>query len=161
MSINIAKISTFPIVQWHTEPSLRWLALCEQLGEYDAVTAWLEVTTVSRKWELVSAYQKSVRRGLTEMAEWLATGFVSLGSKEWAFCWRRICSTATEDVGYGDPELMNFVIACSTVYRVANGADVLRTVWLFLTRLMCEAQMSVILRRGPLVIPTFGPPGSF
>jgi len=55
-----------------------------------------------------------------------------------------MCITAAEDVGFGDPDLMNLVIACSTLYRAGAGPDVLRKIWLFLTEQMCMTQKSRI-----------------
>jgi len=144
MPINIDQIRSYPQDNWHEAASPRWLTWCTQLHGYDSVVGMLEVTDCSRKWQLVSAYQKSVRRGLTDLAMSLAATLISLGSQEWAYGWRRICVTGAEDVGWADPELMNFIVACSMVYRQSAGADVLKTVWLFLTEQMCQTTRSRI-----------------
>jgi hypothetical protein len=78
------------------------------------------------------------------LAPWLVSELLSLGKAEWAYCWRRICVTAAEDVGFGDPDLMNFVIVCSTLFRPGVGPDALREVWQFLTEEMCRTQKSRI-----------------
>src|SRR4051812_40010649 len=107
---------------WNEYPSPRWINLCKELKNYESTLHCPgTLQDRGRKWELVSSYQKCVRRGLVDLSPWLVGELLSLGPTEWAYCWRRICVTAAEDVGFGDPDLMNFVIACSTLFRPATG----------------------------------------
>ena len=145
MDLNVDELKAFPKKNWEEEPTERWLSLCNQLQSFHpTIENSLVVTRPERKWELVSAYQKSVRRGLSERACWLVTGFISFEKKEYAYFWKRICTTSTEDIGYGDVELMNFVIACSTVFKPSTTYETLQRVWVFLTQQMCSAQKSRI-----------------
>jgi hypothetical protein len=144
-SLSIEALYSYPSRIWNEKPSTRWLDLCNQLQMYDPAPGTPGVLKdATRKWELVSAYQKSVRRGLVHLVPWLISELLSLGRPEWAYCWRRICVTAAEDVGFGDPDLMNFVIVCSTLFRPGAGPDVLRKVWESLTQEMCRTQKSRI-----------------
>jgi hypothetical protein len=142
--LDTVKILDYPQEMWGEQPSERWLELCGELSAYEPSGPQLEVKNVSRKWEMVSAYQKSVRRGHTDRALWLVTGFGSFLKKERAYFWKRICTTATEDVGFGDVELMNFVIACSQCYPPSRPIYELKQVWSFLTEKMCQADRSRI-----------------
>jgi hypothetical protein len=130
---------------WQVEPTEKWQLFCNQLGDHPPTPVTLTVRNMQRKWELVSAYQKCIRRGLKEEALRLVTGFLSFDSSDWRYFWRRICTTACEDVGYADPELMNFVIACSMTCTAKTLApeDLLR-VWLFVTTRMCDTTRSRI-----------------
>ena len=143
LSLSVDSLLSYPACMWHENPSKRWIDLCTRLKEYEATADCLGILQDrERKWELVSSYQKIVRRGLADLSPWLVSEFLSLGRMEWAYCWRRICVTAAEDVGFADPELMNFVIACSTLFRPSAGPEALRNVWEFLTKEMCRAQRS-------------------
>lgn len=52
---------------------------------------------------------------------------------------------ACEDVGYGDPELMNFVLACSAIFTPSKVTDQqLLKMWSFLAKQMCRTQKSRI-----------------
>jgi hypothetical protein len=108
----------------------------------------VDAASFQRKWEFVSAYQKCIRRGLLDQAICLLGRFHSIfrsQPKERAYFWKRICTTACEDIGYGDPELMNFVLACSTLFTPSKVTDQqLLKIWSFLTEQMCETQKSRI-----------------
>jgi replication-associated recombination protein RarA len=134
--LDTVKIRDYPQEMWDELPTERWKELCSELEAYEPTGPQLQVKSVSRKWEMVSAYQKSVRRGLADRAKWLVTGFFSFPKKERAYFWKRICTTATEDVGFGDVELMNFVIACSQCFPPSSQSYVLKQVWSFLTEKM-------------------------
>lgn len=105
----------------------------------------LETLTLSnpdRKWELVSAYQKTVRRGDIALALRLCSAMASLETEK-AYMWRRVCTTATEDIGPANPELMQFVIACSTVWTpAALDRNQLRGLFSYLTPQMCASARS-------------------
>jgi hypothetical protein len=145
MSLNVDPLRTFPTVHWKEDPSARWLSLCTQLQEFNPPKVHLRVTHPERKWEIVSAYQKSVRRGMLDKAWWLCGGWMSFDPKEYRYFWRRVCTTAAEDIGYADPELMNFVMACSVHFSgVKTPGHQMYQIWAFLTMQMCQNEKSRI-----------------
>ena len=136
-------LTDYPQTAWNTPPTDRWLALCDQLQGYPPAPPQLRVRNLERKWEMVSAYQKSVRRGLKDQALWLVGGFLSFGRGEAKYFWRRICTTVAEDVGYGDPEAMNFAVACVVLYgSVKTPIESMYSTWCFLTEQLCSTQRS-------------------
>jgi len=72
----------------------------------------------------------------------LEAGFLSFPTAELKYFWTRITCTVCEDVGAGDPELMDFVLACSQAFTSSVGSETLHKVWSFLTAEMCKAQKS-------------------
>jgi hypothetical protein len=146
--LDTAILEKHPELIWQEEPSKRWLDLCNQLQAHQHKVPSVNGIDPQRKWEFVSAYQKCVRRGLLDQAIWLLGGFHSIfkpDPKEKAYFWKRICTTACEDVGYGDPEFMNFVLVCSAIYtpsKVEN--QQLLKIWSFLTEQMCRTKKSRI-----------------
>lgn len=121
-----------------------WEFLCNQLPV--ALSAQnkssLSVRNASRKWELVSAYQKTVRRGNADLAKHLICGMVSL-QEERQYMWKRICTTVCEDVGAGNPTLMKFVLAVSSVFTPSkmSGQQAL-DLWIWLTEMMACSDKS-------------------
>lgn len=102
----------------------------------------LTVSNPDRKWELVSAFQKTVRRGNGGLAARLVSAMASLETEK-AYMWRRLCTTATEDVGPANDLLMKFVIACSMVFPPASlQRNQLRGLWGYLAHQMCSSQRS-------------------
>lgn len=142
-SVNTTNLVKFPELFWQEPHSEGWEKLCNQLQEYKPPPVTLRVKHPERKWEVVSAYQKCVRRGLNDVAQRLVGAFLSFDPKEYSYFWRRICTTACEDVGYANPELMNFAIACSMEYgSVKVPKETKHHVWSFLTQKMCESLRS-------------------
>jgi hypothetical protein len=74
----------------------------------------------------------------------LAGTVLPWGPEQRRYFWTRLTTTACEDVGYGDPELTRFVIACATVFPPSAGEPLTKHVWSFLTACMCEARRSRI-----------------
>lgn len=101
---------------------------------------------------MISAYQKCVRRGLTDWALRLANGFLSFDEKQWAYFRRRVCVIAAEDVGYGDLELTNFVVAWSQISSGKIGLEQMARVWGFLTEQMADAKKSRIFCQLGIVV---------
>lgn len=102
----------------------------------------LTIKNIARKWELVSAFQKTVRRGDAALACQLASAMAGLASER-QYMWRRICTVAAEDVGAGNPDLMAFVLAASSVFTPSTLTPThTRALWVFLTRQMCLAVKS-------------------
>lgn len=102
----------------------------------------LGVKNAQRKWELVSAYQKTVRRGDLALALRLVSAMASLPD-ECQYMWRRVCTTAAEDIGAGNPLAMKFVLACAQVYTPSQlQGRMSLAVWTVLTRIMCFSPKS-------------------
>lgn len=134
----------FPQTAWHEPETERWHRWCTALAGYTPPPVSLQVRNLDRKWEIVSAYQKCVRRGLVKRAQWLVGGAVGQDRTWWEYLWRRVCTTACEDVGYGDVELMNFVIAASSIWTPSKPAGDQYAVLCFVTGLMCATKKSRI-----------------
>jgi hypothetical protein len=56
----IVELLNYPVSRWGTAPSSRWLSLCTDLRDYQPPSRSLMMDS-ERKWELVSALQKSIR----------------------------------------------------------------------------------------------------
>src|SRR6266536_4280804 len=104
----------YPTRHWGTTASERWASLTDSLADYKAPLRCL-VLEKSRKWELVSAFQKSIRRADKRTALRLVSAMAGM-PEEYAYFWRRICVIACEDVGPADDTLAKFVVACSTLF---------------------------------------------
>jgi MgsA AAA+ ATPase C terminal len=108
------ELLSYPNNKWGENVSERWVSLCTALRDYEAPCRSLAINK-ERKWELVSAFQKSIRRGDKQMALRLISAMDSM-PEEYAYCWRRLCVIACEDVGPADDVLASFVVACATVF---------------------------------------------
>lgn len=105
--------------------------------EYHDKPLPLVVKNVERKWELVSAYQKTVRRGNLQLALRLVSAMASMESER-PYMWRRICTTSAEDIGAGNQYAMKFVLACSQEFTPsALTTGQVHGLWVYLTHLMC------------------------
>jgi hypothetical protein len=69
---------TYPQSRWAKATSERWLSLSTSLRNYQPPCPNLTITK-DRKWELVSAFQKSIRRGDKQMAVRLVSAMDSMG----------------------------------------------------------------------------------
>jgi len=133
---QVNELSSYPVRVWAIATSDRWISLCEALREYDLPLHRL-VLAEERKWELISALQKSIRRGDKGMALRLLSA-VSNMPEEYAYIWRRLCVIACEDIGPADDVLASFVVACATVFPPQKtGRDNLR-IFSFLVEQMCD-----------------------
>jgi hypothetical protein len=63
----IVELLRYPANRWGAVPSSRWLSLCADLCDYQPPSPTLTIDS-ERKWELVSALQKSIRRADTQLA---------------------------------------------------------------------------------------------
>lgn len=118
-----------------------WSSLVAGLAAYIPPPVSFKLKNLDRKWELVSAYQKTVRRGNKDLALKLVSAMDSQPSES-PYWWRRLCTTACEDVGYGDVVLMNFVIATSMIFTPKKYPDMNYKVMCFLTEKMCDTTRS-------------------
>lgn len=96
-------------------------SLAPLLLEYEAYETMplvqLCLKNTERRWEVVSAWQKAVRRGDTEQALRLVSAVVS--GEDWEsikLLWRRIGVTAIEDVGLANLPLVALCLAMGALY---------------------------------------------
>jgi hypothetical protein len=132
----IVELLRYPANRWGAIPSSRWLSLCADLRDYQPPSRTLTLDR-ERKWELVSALQKSIRRGDTQLALRLVSATDGM-PEECAYFWRRLCVIACEDVGPGDDVLASFVVACSTVFPPKKTGCENYRLFCFLTEQMCD-----------------------
>jgi hypothetical protein len=130
-------LSNFPAKEWGCEPSIEWIELCEALQRYK----WKlqpEAFPLARRWELVSALQKAIRRGEGETALQLIAKVSSLRDIDHAYFWKRLPIIACEDVGAGHEVLALFVIVCSQIFTPVHSRSVLFDVFGFLIDRLCR-----------------------
>jgi hypothetical protein len=134
----LQQLLQYPEKFWAIPPTNRWASLCAELSRYQPpISEWV-LQNRERKWELVSAFQKAVRRGDKATALRLISGMEGM-AEEWPYFWRRLCTTVCEDVGPADPELTRFVIACSIV-TPKKGSEENYPLVCFLTEKMCDLE---------------------
>jgi hypothetical protein len=121
--------------RWGECLSNAWVTLSCSQREYKAPCRSFAINK-ERKWELVSAFQKSIRRGDKEMALRLTSAMDSMPA-EYAYFWKRFCVTACEDVGPANDTLASFVIACSTVFPPKRTGSKNYDLFCFLAEEMC------------------------
>lgn len=142
---KLLKLGEILVLPSQNEDFSDWSAMVE--GVHSAVTTGdhhetLRLNNLNRKWEVVSAYQKSVRRGNTLLAENLISAMFSVPAER-QYMIRRVCTVAAEDIGAGNPLLMKFVLAVSSVYTPSTlDNQQTRSLWQYLTRLLCESPKS-------------------
>jgi hypothetical protein len=112
------------------------VSLTTNLRDYEAPCRSLAINA-ERKWELVSAFQKSIRRGDEQMALRLISAMDSM-PEEYAYFWRRLCVIACEDVGPADDVLASFVVACATVFSPKKTGNRNYELFCFLAEEMCN-----------------------
>jgi MgsA AAA+ ATPase C terminal len=137
LSSQFQELIAYPETRWADAPSDRWRSLCDGLLAYKTSCARTFPMDKERKWELVSALQKSIRRGNKEMALHLVSAMDSM-PEEYAYFWRRLCVIACEDVGPADDVLASFVVACSTVFPPKKTGSENRKIISFLAEQMCD-----------------------
>lgn len=118
-----------------------WTDAANALRLYEPPPALLTVKHADRKWEIVSAYQKAVRRSDVEWALKMVSAMCSIPA-ELGYFWKRVTCVAAEDVGPGDVHTMNFVIQASRAYTPKKDPEQQYRVLCFLTEMMCETTRS-------------------
>ena len=118
------------------EMSRRWQELSSRLMTFSPDALRAAQYGEGRRWELVSAYQKSVRRADVETALKIVQAFDAIPQHR-PYLWRRLLTTVGEDVGPADPVLVAFALHCSVVFSKATG-EVQQRVLAFLTIEMCS-----------------------
>ena len=133
---SLASLANYPKSSWGQPVSSKWASLCESLRNYLPPRKTL-VLRIERKWELVSALQKSVRRGDKQMALRLVSAMESMPA-EYAYFWRRLCVTALEDIGPADDTLAAFMTACSTLFSPKKTGSENYDLFCFFVEQMCD-----------------------
>ena len=129
---------SYPESMWGETPSSRWVSLCTGLRDYEAPGRSVAINVhKERKWELVSAFQKSIRRADILMALRLISAMDN-SPEEYAYFWKRLCVIACEDVGLADDTLVSFVVACSTVFPPKKTGSQNYDLFCFLVEQMCD-----------------------
>src|SRR5437899_3397405 len=118
--------------------SERWLSLCSSLINYQARSGNFAIDR-KRKWELVSALQKAIRRADKATALKLISGIASM-PEEYGYFWRRMCAIACEDVGPADDTLVRFVVACATIFSPQKMGLENHRLLCFLAEQMCDLE---------------------
>ena len=136
LSPQFQELLSYPQNKWSEAASNRWMSLCTALRDYRAPCRSL-VINKERKWELVSAFQKSIRRGDKQVALRLISAMDSM-PEEYGYFWRRLCVIACEDVGPGDDLLALFVVACATVFPPKKTGSKNYDLLCFLAGQMCD-----------------------
>jgi hypothetical protein len=132
VSSRCDRLVSYPAKHWGLSAGTRWLALTEGLRQWTPPDTTVVFDSPQRKWEVVSAYQKCVRRGSNDWAQQLVGAVLVFGPEQRRYFWTRITATACEDVGYADPELMRFVIVCAALFPPSAGEQLTRHLWSFL-----------------------------
>ena len=117
-----------------------WKHLCAALETYTPPPISAAPIAPDEKWNAVSTYQKSVRRGQFLVAMKIVSGMVP--TEDCGYLWKRVCTTAAEDIGPANDALMNFVIQCSKTYTPKRAPDYQFHILAFLTQAMCESAKS-------------------
>lgn len=133
---RLKELASYQELRWGEARSERWVSLCDGLREYQAPPRGLAIAK-ERKWELVSAFQKSIRRGDKQIALHLVSAIDRM-PKEWGYFWRRLCVIACEDVGPGDDTLTAFSIACSTIFLPQKTGPQNYDLLCYLAEQMCD-----------------------
>jgi hypothetical protein len=136
-SAQFQELLRYPENRWAKATSERWLSLCKSLRDYQPPCPKNLTIAEDRKWELVSAFQKSIRRGDKQMAVRLVSAMDGM-PEEYAYFWRRLCVIACEDIGPADDALASFVVACSTVFPPRKTGSENYRIICFLTEQMCD-----------------------
>ena len=114
--------------------------LAERLEWYEAPVTQVAEYNADRKWEIVSAIQKSIRRGNVAIAlEMSATLLRADQEPLTTYLWRRIAVTAGEDIGLAEPELVAFVLLCNQFFTPKKFPTLQPKVLSFLTEELAQA----------------------
>src|SRR5437588_3192947 len=130
------KLLAYPEHCFGEPASEKWLDLCSSLSTYQAPSLNFPIEKI-RKWELVSALQKAIRRADKTTALKLISGIASM-PEEYGYFWRRMCVIACEDIGPADDTLVKFVVACTTVFSAKKMGAENHRLLCFLAEQMCD-----------------------
>src|SRR5437763_2027584 len=91
------QLLAYPELCFGQPASERWLDLCSSLSTYQAPSLNIPIEK-DRRWELVSALQKAIRRADKATALKLISRIASM-PEEYGYFWRRMSVIACEDIG--------------------------------------------------------------
>lgn len=107
-----------------------WESMIAQDYEFKQMT----LANLDRKWEVVSAYQKSVRRGDALFAKRVASALLNTKDCEMIrYLWRRACTTAAEDIGLANPTMVAFTLLCAETFTPSKFMNLQKPVLYWLT----------------------------
>jgi hypothetical protein len=109
----------------------------KEMAVYQPPQVTQRIGNPDRKWEVVSALQKMVRRGETQIALRLV-GALSTMPSEWPYFMRRLTVIAAEEVGPANRVLVEFVIACAAAYTPARAGYQIYDLYSYLVKKLCE-----------------------
>jgi hypothetical protein len=132
---HLENLRNYRKMRWGLRALSSWTSLCELLGEYQPPCRSLAINQ-ERKWELVSAFQKTIRRGDKQMALRLISAIDSMPA-EYAYFWRRLCVIACEDIGPASDTLTAFVVTCNAVFPPKKTGSKNYDLFCFLAEQMC------------------------
>jgi hypothetical protein len=132
---NPDELGGFPERHWEIASTRRWDDLCCGLRDYVPPRRLFSLPHI-HKWEVVSAFQKAVRRGDGNTALKTVSAMSGM-SEQYRYFWRRFCVVACEDIGPADETLALFVVACSIVFPPSRAAEQLYGILCFLAEQMC------------------------
>lgn len=132
---NLDDLGIVPERYWEIAPTRRWRDLCCALRDYVTPRHSFSVPHI-RKWEVVSAFQKAVRRGDGNTALNAVSAMKDM-PEQYRYFWRRFCVVACEDIGPADESLALFVVACSIVFSHSRAPEQLYGILCFLAEQMC------------------------
>lgn len=114
-----------------------WHDYMKEMAVYQPPQVTQRIGNPDRKWEVVSALQKMVRRGETQIALRLV-GALSTMPSEWPYFMRRLTVIAAEEVGPANRSLVQFVIACSAAYTPSKAGYQIYDLYCYLVKKLCE-----------------------
>jgi len=130
------QLRVYPEQYFGGSASEKWLCLCSLLSECQGPSGKFRIDK-ERKWEVVSALQKSIRRAEKSTALRVIAATQEM-PEEYAYFLRRICVIACEDIGPGDDTVVKFVLACATLFSTQEPSPDHFRVLNFLTVQLCE-----------------------
>jgi hypothetical protein len=144
-----------------TQESEQWESYVHYLNNAKTAPTTLRISNPSRKWELVSAFQKVIRRADTPMAMRLLSAMINCPD-EWAYWSKRLQVIAAEDIGPGSRILTIFTAVALMICIPSKGTQILAQVFTGLTELLIAnrrsrayCSMSIIEGNFKYLRPTF------
>lgn len=136
-------LAGYPSTIWKASSPDNWAFLVNQFSALDSENKLPTMHSLNpdRKWEVVSAYQKAIRRGDQTVAMKMVSA-INCRPEFLDYFWRRMIVTAAEDIGPANPGLMAFVMAAFEVFKPKKAPDIQRQVMARLTQMMCESNKS-------------------
>lgn len=114
----------------------------EEFKAWEYAGPKVKLVNESRRWEVVSAFQKAIRRGLPDVATRMGTAMCSSNSPEiMGHLWRRITVISMEDVGFGNEPLMAFCFIAYDVFSKKANLMVSQPMAMFLLHALASSNL--------------------